>query len=174
MFGAYRNPSSRPRWSRSSKVYNCHWARRWAFHNQVRLIYYYTVARSLSPPPPQAFIASTTRSNFGSKRATNRRPRRTRRRRRNSLAHWLVSTNKSSECRREIEFVFDFKCTTKHTIFKLDIFRNLHSNDLRALVEFLDTVHGTLDDIWRLPSKFPQNRMKDLIDIISEYRLYYK
>lgn len=33
--------------------------------------------------------------------------------------------------------------------------------------EFLDSTHNTLDELWRLPYAYPQNRMIDLINIIS-------
>lgn len=33
--------------------------------------------------------------------------------------------------------------------------------------EFLDSAHNTLDELWRLPHTYPQNRMIDLMNIIS-------
>lgn len=34
------------------------------------------------------------------------------------------------------------------------------------LEEFLDNAHTTLDEVWRLPGHFPQNRMSDVMDVI--------
>lgn len=45
--------------------------------------------------------------------------------------------------------------------------RLFESKSLRSLVEFLDLAHNLLDEIWRLPFNYPQNRMKDIMDIIS-------
>lgn len=39
-------------------------------------------------------------------------------------------------------------------------------NSLTAIEEFLDSAHGCLDEIWRLPHHYPQNRMKDIMDVI--------
>lgn len=36
---------------------------------------------------------------------------------------------------------------------------------LNSLTAFLDAVHGLLDDLWRLPERYPQTRMQDLLDI---------
>lgn len=40
---------------------------------------------------------------------------------------------------------------------------------INSLEEFLDTIHTHLDELWRLPYNYPQNRMVDLMDIICEY-----
>uniref|UniRef100_A0A1B0DN78 Dynein heavy chain, cytoplasmic n=1 Tax=Phlebotomus papatasi TaxID=29031 RepID=A0A1B0DN78_PHLPP len=37
---------------------------------------------------------------------------------------------------------------------------------LSNLEEFLDNAHTTLDEVWRLPGHFPQNRMSDVMDVI--------
>ncbi|XP_059611101.1 cytoplasmic dynein 2 heavy chain 1 [Phlebotomus argentipes] len=37
---------------------------------------------------------------------------------------------------------------------------------LSNLEEFLDNAHTTLDEVWRLPGHFPQNRMADVMDVI--------
>lgn len=46
------------------------------------------------------------------------------------------------------------------------IYRNVAT--LNSLEEFLDTIHTHLDELWRLPYNYPQNRMVDLMDIICE------
>lgn len=49
----------------------------------------------------------------------------------------------------------------------------ISSDSLKTIDEFLDRAHQTLDDIWRLPFAYPQNRMKDMLDIICMYLLIY-
>lgn len=36
---------------------------------------------------------------------------------------------------------------------------------LASLATFLDAVHALLDDLWRLPERYPQSRMQDLLDV---------
>lgn len=40
---------------------------------------------------------------------------------------------------------------------------------INSLEEFLDSIHTQLDELWRLPQNYPQNRMIDLMDIICEF-----
>uniref|UniRef100_A0A1B0CJW6 Cytoplasmic dynein 2 heavy chain 1 n=1 Tax=Lutzomyia longipalpis TaxID=7200 RepID=A0A1B0CJW6_LUTLO len=50
---------------------------------------------------------------------------------------------------------------------KLD--NEIRREDIRSLSnleEFLDNAHTTLDEVWRLPGHFPQNRMADIMDVI--------
>lgn len=49
--------------------------------------------------------------------------------------------------------------------------QNLHNlldsaNLLSTPEEFFDKLHTSLDELWRLPHNYPQNRMADLMDII--------
>lgn len=52
----------------------------------------------------------------------------------------------------------------ENVYFRWKIFRNAAT--INSLEEFLDTIHTQLDEIWRLPQNYPQNRMVDLMDII--------
>lgn len=58
---------------------------------------------------------------------------------------------------------------TKNTVshYVMSISRSVQLNSTKCLDEFLDSVHTTLDELWRLPHSYPQNRMVDLINIIS-------
>lgn len=40
---------------------------------------------------------------------------------------------------------------------------------INSLEEFLDSIHTQLDELWRLPQNYPQNRMIDLMDIICRF-----
>lgn len=51
----------------------------------------------------------------------------------------------------------------KHIFF----FRNVAT--INTLEEFLDSIHTQLDELWRLPQNYPQNRMIDLMDIICRF-----
>lgn len=42
---------------------------------------------------------------------------------------------------------------------------------INSLEEFLDSIHTQLDELWRLPQNYPQNRMIDLMDIICRFLL---
>ncbi|CAD7084661.1 unnamed protein product [Hermetia illucens] len=44
--------------------------------------------------------------------------------------------------------------------------RQIDQNSLNTVEEFLDSAHNNLDEIWRLPYHYPQNRMADLMDVI--------
>ncbi|GAB0096653.1 Cytoplasmic dynein 2 heavy chain 1 [Sergentomyia squamirostris] len=44
--------------------------------------------------------------------------------------------------------------------------RREDTRNLSILEEFLDNAHTTLDEVWRLPGHFPQNRMADVMDVI--------
>lgn len=70
------------------------------------------------------------------------------------------------ELNKQIRFyLFHIKLCSKIISF---FFRQFESKSLKHLTDFLDTIHTTLDDIWRLPHNYPQNRMKDLMDIICK------
>lgn len=39
---------------------------------------------------------------------------------------------------------------------------------LSAIEEFLDFSNNALDEIWRLPYQYPQNRMKNVLDLLCK------
>lgn len=47
--------------------------------------------------------------------------------------------------------------------------RSIDSNSIKSMEEFLNSTHTVLDEIWRLPHNYPQNRMTDLMNIIGKY-----
>lgn len=44
--------------------------------------------------------------------------------------------------------------------------RELSNGSFNLMDDFLHSVNNLLDEIWRLPNNYPQNRMTDLMDII--------
>lgn len=56
-----------------------------------------------------------------------------------------------------------------HSITHFIYCRNVAT--INSLEEFLDSIHTQLDELWRLPQNYPQNRMIDLMDIICRFLL---
>lgn len=80
--------------------------------------------------------------------------------------HFSVFVVHTTEYRYLIQYcVWVYACI--YFTYVLVYFRDAGS--ISSLDEFLDSIHTTLEELWRLPNNYPQNRMVDLIDIICKF-----
>ncbi|XP_036340109.1 cytoplasmic dynein 2 heavy chain 1-like [Rhagoletis pomonella] len=81
------------------------------------------------------------------------------------IKYWKQRFNKKSSSRIDREMSQVFICVLENIDKQLSSMN--YRNTATSIEEFLDSSHNSLDELWRLPYQYPQERMADLLNSIG-------